>query len=88
MLHAAPVLSSLGRAAAERNFFSVDRFRIINLSCVEKVERVTRNKMLVYLTGLNQPKELRRIASARLAQRLKAHVGLNRAKLPTPAPTS
>ena len=69
-------------------FFRVDRFRIINLSCVEKVERVTRNKMLVYLTGLNQPKELRRIASARLAQRLKAHVGLNRAKLPTPAPTS
>ena len=62
-------------------FFRVDRFRIINLACVEKVVRVSRNKMLVYLKGFNQPKELRRIASARLAQRLKARVGLNRAKV-------
>ena len=63
------------------SFFRVDRFRIINLACVEKVVRVSRNKMLVYLKGFNQPKELRRIASARLAQRLKARVGLNRAKV-------
>lgn len=62
-------------------FFRVDRFRIINLGCVEKVERVSRNKMLVYLKGFNQPKELRRIASARLTLRLKARAGLNRAKV-------
>jgi two-component system LytT family response regulator len=61
-------------------FFRVDRFRIINLSCVEKVERLSRNKMLVYLMGLNQPKELRRIASARLSHRLKARLGRNQAK--------
>jgi len=63
------------------SFFRVDRFRIINLGCVEKVERVSRNKMLVYLKGFNQPKELRRIASARLSQRLKARAGLSRAKV-------
>lgn len=53
------------------NFFRVDRFKIINLSCVKKVERVSRNKMMIYLMGSQQPKALGRLASIRLVQRLR-----------------
>jgi len=53
------------------NFFRVDRFRIINMAGLVKVERVSRNKMFVTMMGLNQPEELARLASIRLTQRLK-----------------
>ena len=58
------------------NFFRVDRFRIINLACVLKMKRVSRNKTLLFIRGMPQPKELGRIASARLVQRLKGRIVL------------
>lgn len=52
-------------------FYRLDRFRIINMAGLVKVERLSRNKMLVTMLGLNQPEELARRASVRLTQRLK-----------------
>jgi two-component system, LytTR family, response regulator len=54
------------------DFMRVDRFRIINLRGLEKMERVSRNKSLITLRGMTEPKELGRQPSLRLLLRVKA----------------
>lgn len=55
-------------------FLRVDRFRMLNVACVVKVKRVSRNKTVVSMMGLNEPKNLGRLAAIRLRQRMKERV--------------
>ena len=56
------------------DFFRIDRFRIINLRHVQHFERISRDKAFIQLLGVKTPKELRRLSTLRLAQRLKDRV--------------
>ena len=55
-------------------FLRVDRFSMINVECILKLERVSRNKTFASLRGLNEPKNLGRVAGMRLTQRMKDRV--------------